>query len=1313
MLPSHSQTAFFLQSGIFNDLSHFSQWEARAAALPTAEEQQALFAVFAEAFLAIRPLPQATDIWPEGLIPAEARRRYALPEQIVGAEGIFRTLSGEIHPYQLLFRPPIHGQRPSLSRKDIAGFLTLADRVPQPLFITNCTLLPTDLQNRSGFHCIRGSDLDQLTPPIFQAMRRWLQGGGIVPNRTPLLPHHARAVAGLQPLLEAGDRAVGLTAPGTAVELLALKLAEGVGSGRTVLLLLPSLAHMRDLLLLWRHHTVWSDLSCLWVCADPVKGQDSPVVRQADLDIPLVSDSEAVRRFLAWRFRGVRVLITTYASARITARAMIGFAPMDLGLFLESRESISDPFCLDDTNLSIRKRLFLESTLHHANALIKQPNDPDKKKDLPILWSLEDPTLYGAVVPIAPLAEAVANGLRPWKFVLVIVPPEAALTSRELACDYAIRLVLSHTPPDQEIHHIHTYHDSNQAAKLFAGIAAEENSEPVFTRLYLEGNSVAALRDETIRLFSRAHSAILSSSRCLAESLNPPRADMVVFFASPKKTKLPITQALAAILGKKAGQPTGEGVICLPIFTTEEHAVEHSLQDSDTLWEVLQVLRELDSSLDAQIRQAGETYGETGQWPALFKPFSILLPDGLNTGTTESVWHAVLQRLSTTWDQRLGQLHRYDWDTLPGLEAWVKQQRLDYSQEKLPRERVLRLEKFGFIWDPKKATWNNHCADFERYQRQHGYHYPRREGEPPPPMPEEAELADWMHQQRKLRLKGQLDAESIARLDRLGFVWDPDLMAWMALFSKLKSFQRYPLTERSCLIPESWPENPALAEWAKQQRLLYAKSKLDPERVERLNGLGFVWDLEKAHWDRLFSAFLQFKRDQGHGKIPEIWPENPELAEWAKQQRKTKEQDKLAAERVARLEEQGFCWNLEVAYWEEMAAALADYRQQQGHSQVPPGYADNRPLADWVIQQRRVFAAGRLEERRIDCLNALDFVWDPEEKAWREMYDLLEALHAKEGHCLPQDGSDLATWCQQQRLADTRSGHKSLRSEWRADLNRLGFIWDGKEAEWETLFLQLQNFRKERKHCIVPAKVPDGSPHQPLARWVALQRRGYAKGILDEEKKQRLDALGFVWDAKAIFWEEMFAALAEFRDLHGNCLVPERYEPNSQLAWWVTAQRKAYKTEQLEAERVTRLNDLGFFWDPMEAQWYEMYQALVHYRERFGHCLVRGLGSDRAKLAAWLNTQRQARLHGHLSSIRIERLDALGLIWDPKEIVVEEMLAELEDFKSKHGHCAVPAQCKENPALGLWVQFQRQAYKKGTLDVKRIQRLEALGISWE
>ncbi len=188
-------------------------------------------------------------------------------------------------------------------------------------------------------------------------------------------------------------------------------------------------------------------------------------------------------------------------------------------------------------------------------------------------------------------------------------------------------------------------------------------------------------------------------------------------------------------------------------------------------------------------------------------------------------------------------------------------------------------------------------------------------------------------------------------------------------------------------------------------------------------------------------------------------------------------------------------------------------------------------------------------------------------------------------------------------------------------------------------------------------------------------------------------------------WEEMFQALVAFKENQGHCGVPDRWSENPQLATWVGTRRQAFRKGKLSGERVARLEALGFEWDPVRADWEEMFQALVAFKKDKGHCRVPDRWSENPQLGKWVNNQRQAFRKGKLSGERVARLEALEFEWDPLTADWEVLFQALVAFKENQGHCGVPDKWSENPELGRWVSRQRKAFRKGKLSEERVARL--------
>ena len=77
-------------------------------------------------------------------------------------------------------------------------------------------------------------------------------------------------------------------------------------------------------------------------------------------------------------------------------------------------------------------------------------------------------------------------------------------------------------------------------------------------------------------------------------------------------------------------------------------------------------------------------------------------------------------------------------------------------------------------------------------------------------------------------------------------------------------------------------------------------------------------------------------------------------------------------------------------------------------------------------------------------------------------------------------------------------------------MDEIGFVWDVLTQQWEEGFAALVRFKQRERHCNVPQRHKEGGYN--LGAWVGTQRRNI--DALSPARRQRLDELGFVWDAR-------------------------------------------------------------------------------------------------------------------------------------------------------------------------------------------------------
>jgi len=160
----------------------------------------------------------------------------------------------------------------------------------------------------------------------------------------------------------------------------------------------------------------------------------------------------------------------------------------------------------------------------------------------------------------------------------------------------------------------------------------------------------------------------------------------------------------------------------------------------------------------------------------------------------------------------------------------------------------------------------------------------------------------------------------------------------------------------------------------------------------------------------------------------------------------------------------------------------------------------------------------------------------------------------------------------------------------------------------------------------------------------------------------------------------------------------------------VTTQRQ--RRQKLPPDKLSRLEALGFEWDPHQTFWEEGYRHLAEYVKSHGHCRVPSshVDEDGFRLGQWTVVQR-TKNHS-LPADRRSRLSALGFEWDQKAAKWNDALEQLSSFVDECGHAQVPAAYVTTSGfrLGTWVSKQRE--KVNRLSLEQRERLNSLGFVW-
>jgi len=1189
MTSKHAQAPVLISQGVFDSIKTFRDFEQRVSALfeTNTKAQGDAFEIFIEAYLATQRILQCQETWLVGDIPIEIREELNLPNDSKGIDGVYKTMLDGLVPYQVKFR----SNRPALGFNEVAPFLGITEKATDRLLITNCDTVAIDVQNRTGIRSLRGVDFDQLSDEDFTVIENWLKQK---PNKRKLLTpdtYQVEALSNIDRHLEVNDRGTVVMACGTGKTLVALWAVEQ-SKAKSILVLVPSLTLLQQTLEEWSVHNAWGkDFSYLCVCSDPSVNLKNDEIEIDPSDVPfrIDTDPEIVRRYLAQDNGKTKIVFSTYQSSQVVSQATKGDFEFEIAVFDEAHKTTGSAegrfaLALKDENVKIKKRLFLTATPKHYD-ISKRDKDGEFK-----FVSMDDEAVYGNRAHTLTFGEAAAKGIIcPYKVVITLIDKKQV---DDFALKHGITLV--------------------------------------------EGGAINA--------------KWVASQIAVSSAIKHTNATKIITFHSRVKTAREF--ASDEIYGIK------KFVNDFEVFHV--HGKQKSNERKDTISKFRKVTRSIITN--------AKCLTEGIDVPAV-DMVAFVDPRHSKIDIAQAVGRAM--RKPRGGDKTVGYIvvpiFAED-NSEQSLEKAIKSE--DFDDVAIILNSLLEQDQelVDIVSELKQAKG---CGEVFNPQR----------------LKDKIEVIGPM-----IGLDELTRSIYVESVDRLGESWDE----WYGRLVKFK--QR----EGHCLVPKNHLENGfRLGVWVSNQRSL--KSILSDERLSRLNKLDFVWNSLIESWKIGFDSLLKFKQREGHCLVPQKHIENEyRLGQWVSVQRG--EKSTLSEEFLSRLNELGFVWDPLNEQWEQGFKSLLNFKQREGHFLVPYNHLENEfRLGQWVSIQRR--EKSTLSDERLSRLNELGFVWNSLNEKWEQGFSLLSAFKQREGHCLvPKNHLEnefrLGQWSNDQRW------NKSTLSEERLSrLNELGFVWDSLNEQWEQGFSLLSAFKQREGHCLVTQKhIEDGFK---LGKWIDRQRS--TKSTLSEERLSRLNELGFIWEPFTEQWEQGFSLLSAFKQREGHCLVTQKHiEDGLKLGIWVSKQRSNKST--LSDERISRLNELGFVWDPLTEQWEQGFSLLSGFKQREGHCLVTNNHfEDGFKLGKWIDRQRSTK--STLSEERLSRLNELGFIWEPFTEQWEQGFSLLSKFKQREGHCLVPYNHLENEfRLGQWVSRHRSI--KSTLSEERLNRLTNLGFLW-
>lgn len=492
--------------------------------------------------------------------------------------------------------------------------------------------------------------------------------GDVEDTRKPLEPrrYQHEAIDAILKEFEDHDRALAVMACGTGKTLTSLRLAEELCPGGTVLFLAPSISLISQTMRGWVNQ-IYDKINVYVVCSDgkASKLKDESYGQLSDIPYPATTNPVTVAQRFHPRPDALNVVFSTYQSIDVVAEAQkLGLPEFDLVVCDEAHRTtgVMDgegafQKVHDNDFLHARKRLYMTATprIYDSGAKAKA------EQGAVMVASMDDETTYGRMCYRLGFGKAVEMGiLTDYKIVVMQIGEDMlpqtmqrhlADSANEIKVSDQAKFVgiwkalfdrrdstrlrgvePSHSEDELDaqrlLRHSIAFAANIKASKqlstefqnvinAYTAALGDENEEErkalmdeagniTFDVDHVDGGMDALTRSDKLEKLADDDGSchILSNARCLAEGIDVPALDAIIYLSS-RKSRTDIIQSVGRVMRKAEGKKYG--YIILPVFVPRGKDPGESLANSpeyQVVWQVVNALRGHDERLEAKINAA-------------------------------------------------------------------------------------------------------------------------------------------------------------------------------------------------------------------------------------------------------------------------------------------------------------------------------------------------------------------------------------------------------------------------------------------------------------------------------------------------------------------------------------------------------------------------------------------------------------------------------------------------------------------------------------------------------------------------------------
>lgn len=615
------------------------------------------------------------------------------------------------------------------------------------------------------------------------------------------------------------------------------------------------------------------------------------------------------------------IIISTYQSSQVLKNVLskIENFEVELMIFDEAHKTaggdVNKAFALllksnDELSINIRRRLFMTAT----ERVLKNAEGDEE------LFSMDDEEKYGKQIYSYSMGQAIQDGvLCDYRIMMPLVDGEVkedvlkekyVNVSKDALKDYSADLVMCAIM-------IKKLFEDNEIKYLLTYHSSIKSANDFaklleyldFKNAYvLSGEHKITARNNTIEQF-RKTGGLIASVRIFNEGVDIPFCDSICF-VNGRESKIDIIQCIGRCLRLHPEKKIA--TIILPLMVNDKNEV---IKDNDNIFQILRTVSENDYRVYEEIknRQKGKGKGK-GIGRLVFRNHTYQKKDVSKLDIDEFAENIEIQVLG-----RLDIINKLTWD------EWYK-----------------LLEKFIEEYDrlPKsKEIFKGYC------------------------------IGAWIQRQKYDKDKGKINNIQITMLDKLKYwIWEKKIYDWdekyNLLISFLKEYNRFPVDKEKY-------NNYCISNWVQDQKDKFKNNKLEKDKIEKLEKINIVWNVDEKQWNDNYNATLLFVKEKNKLPTKKDIYNKIFIGTWLSMQRCFYKKNNLSEDKIKKLNDIGIIWDVSNKNWEMNYNLLLLFIEENKRLPLLKEQFKNIRIGRWISTQRTTYYNNKLSKEKFNKLKSI------------------------------------------------------------------------------------------------------------------------------------------------------------------------------------------------------------------------------------------------------------------------------------------------------------------------------------------------------